>query len=148
MDQSIQSKVLIVEDDVTVKLQVRDLFREMGFGMENIQGAWDGEEGLKMAGQTRFALILSGWRMPFMNGLALLKAIRAGARTKSVPFILLTGDEDRLKIGEAARAGATGFLLKPISAPDFAEKIRVVFKGTDDESLIRWERFSRRVRQV
>ncbi len=83
-----------------------------------------------------------------MNGLALLRAIRAGERTRSVPFILITGDEDRLKVGEATRAGATGFLLKPISAPDFAEKIRDVFKGAGDERLIRWERFSRRVRQV
>lgn len=148
MDQRIRSKVLIVEDDVAVKLQVRDLFRELDFGMENIHEAWDGEEGLKMAAQTGFALILSGWRMPFMNGLALLKAIRAGERTKSVPFILITGDEDRMKIGEAARAGASGFLPKPISAPEFAEKIRGVLKGADDESLIRWERFSRRVRQV
>ncbi len=148
MDQCIRSKILIVEDDVAVKLQVRDLFRELGFGMENIHEAWDGEEGLKMAVRTGFALILSGWRMPFMNGLAFLRAIRAEERTKSVPFILITGDEDRLKIGEAARAGAAGFLLKPISAPDFAEKIRDVFKGTDDERLIRWDRFSRRVRQV
>jgi two-component system chemotaxis response regulator CheY len=148
MDQRIRSKILIVDEDITVKLQVRDLFRELSFGKENIREAWDGEEGLKETVKTDFALILSGWRMPFMNGLAFLKAIRKEERTKSVPFILITGDEDRMNVGEAARAGASGFLPKPISAPDFTEKIRVVFKGTDDESSIRWERFSRRVRQV
>ncbi len=148
MDQYIRSKILVVEEDLTVKLRVRDLFRELGFGKENIHEAWDGEEGLKEAAKTDFVAIFSGWRLPFMNGLALLKAIRKEERTKSVPFILITGDEDRINVGEAARAGASGFLPKPISAPDFTDKLRVVFEGTNDDSSIRWERFSGRVRQV
>ncbi len=148
MGERIQSKILVVDDDSVVNMVARDLLRELGFGAENVFEAYDGEEGLKLARRLDFALIISDWKMPVMDGIGLLTAIRAEEKTKSVPFLMITTDNDRLRVSEAVRAGATGFLPKPFTPHDFSEKIRVIFKDNEDVSKIDWGRFSRRVRQV
>ncbi len=142
----IRSRILIAGNNIAMGMRVRSLLEELGFGSGNIHEAGDGEEGLAMAGKFEYALIISDWDMPVMNGLALLKAIRAEERTKSVPFLMITGDSDRLRVGEAVRAGATAFLPRVFTPSDFAEKLKTIFRGAAGDPDIRWERLSRRAR--
>lgn len=143
MDERIRNKILVVEESIAVNMEARDLLWGMGFGMQNIYEAYDGEEGLKLARRVEFDLIISGWNTPVVNGLGLLHAIREEEKTKDVPFLMLTGDEDRIRVGEAVRAGATGFLPKPFNSSDFTEKIWTIFRETGGDFNKRWEKVSR-----
>ena len=62
--------------------------------------------------------------MPIMNGIEMLKVVRADENLKQLPIIVLTTDET--KKSEALEFGANGFLMKPIRAEDLKNKINSV----------------------
>ena len=62
--------------------------------------------------------------MPVMNGIEMLKVVRADENLKQLPIIVLTTDET--KKGEALEFGANGFLMKPIRAEELKTKIKTV----------------------
>jgi two-component system chemotaxis response regulator CheY len=70
------------------------------------------------------SLIISDWNMPNASGLDFLKFIRSNARTRDIPFIMLTTETDRDKIVEATRAGLQSYLLKPIRKNVLIDKMR------------------------
>ncbi|MFK5143498.1 response regulator transcription factor, partial [Klebsiella pneumoniae] len=71
--------------------------------MTQIASANDGEEALKAMVASPSHLVISDLNMPKLDGLGLLKAIRAHPPTKKTPFIILTGKSDRAVIEQAAK---------------------------------------------
>jgi signal transduction histidine kinase/CheY-like chemotaxis protein len=101
--------VLVIDDDPTVHdLMQRFLSRE-GFRM---QGALDGEEGLRLARALRPAVITLDVLMPGMDGWAVLAALKADPELAGIPVIMLTIMDDK-QLGYAL--GASEYLIKPIA---------------------------------
>jgi len=68
-------------------------------------------------------MIISDWNMPNATGIDLLKKVRADARYKHLPFILVTAESEAPQIAEALRAGADNYVVKPFSPAVLKTKI-------------------------
>lgn len=138
MSEIVESRILIAEDNIIVKKMLVDQLRELGFQSDRLYSAHNGESALKMALEFDFDLIISDWDMPALDGLDLLKAIRANEKTKGVAFIMITGQNDKTLVEEAIQIGATDYLLKPFTPFDLSEKLKRIFSNSNDYFKIRW----------
>lgn len=120
------TQVLVVDDMRGVRILLHKLLRELGF--QNIAEAEHGKQAQQMivdaqkAGKP-FGLIIADWRMPEMDGLELLKYIRASDELKNLPYILLTAESEKTNVMEAAKHGVSEYIVKPTSAPILSKKI-------------------------
>ena len=109
------TKILIVEDD----LFIRELYeRQLGLAGYQVTSAADGPEGLAKVAQFQPNLLLLDIMLPQMNGLDLLKTIKAKEDTKGLPVILLTNLGQDSVIKEGFSLGADGYLIKSAYTPD------------------------------
>ncbi len=120
------TKFLVVDDFSTMRRIVRNLLKELGF--VNVQEAEDGVEALKKLHADPFDFVVSDWNMPNMTGLELLQAIRADAKLKHLPVLMVTAEAKKENIIAAAQAGASGYVVKPFTAATLDEKLKKIFQ--------------------
>jgi len=119
-------KVLVVDDQQTMRSLVRTGLQQLGFS--DITEAPDGEDGLRaMLTPAPPKLVISDFNMPKLDGLGLLRAIRAHEPIKSTAFIMLTGRADTDLVKRAAQFGANNYLVKPFTIGTLKDKIEAVF---------------------
>jgi two-component system chemotaxis response regulator CheY len=119
-------KVLIVDDQQTIRSLVRSGLQQLGF--TELSEAADGEDGLRaMLSPLPPRLIISDFNMPKLDGLGLLRAVRAHEPIKTTAFIMLTGRADADLVKRAAQFGANNYLVKPFTVATLKDKIEVVF---------------------
>lgn len=124
MDRNI--KILVVDDFSTMRRIVKNLLQELGF--DNIQEADDGNTALPLLKTNKFDLVITDWNMPGMTGIELLKAIRANPTLKSTPVLMVTAENSREQIIEAAQNGVNGYIVKPFTANTLKEKMERIFE--------------------
>ena len=112
-------KFLVVDDFSTMRRIVRNLLKELGFN--NV----DALNKLQAGG---FGFVISDWNMPNMDGLELLKTIRADAGMASLPVLMVTAEAKKENIIAAAQAGASGYVVKPFTAATLEEKLGKIFE--------------------
>jgi two-component system sensor histidine kinase/response regulator len=122
---------LIVDDVVAMRNAVNALLRSLGY--INILAAKDGAEALRILKSQPVDVIISDWEMPVMDGLALLKAVRAEPRLQNLPFLMTSNGTNRQRISEVIQSGASDFLLKPYTGRDMAARIEKVVSWTPRE---------------
>lgn len=105
---------LVVDDLELMRAVTVNQLRGMGY--EKIKVARNGAEALEMLRAFKFDAVLSDWNMPVMNGLELLKAVRADAKLAKLPFLMITAEAERQRIEEVISAGVNGLLVKPYNA--------------------------------
>jgi two-component system chemotaxis response regulator CheY len=109
------AKVLVVDDSLMVRQQVRSTLSQAGF---EIVEAHDGLDALeKLSGAPDLALIVLDVNMPAMNGIELLRRLRGDVRSAKVPVIMLTTEGHPQLMQEAKALGAKGWIIKPFK-PD------------------------------
>ncbi len=119
--------VLVVDDSTTMVLSLKATLTINGFEVET---AGNGKEALdKLQSGTRPNLILTDINMPVMGGMELIGKVRALPGLKFVPILTLTTEGEGAKRDEGKRAGATGWLVKPVSGNDLIAVIRKVLPG-------------------
>ena len=91
-----------------------------------VQSAPDGHKGLALLTNEEFDVIVLDMRMPGMDGLATLKAIRE--RDALIPVILLTGHIDLKQVSDALKAGAAEVLLKPCPVENLVSSIENAYE--------------------
>jgi two-component system chemotaxis response regulator CheY len=121
-------KFLVVDDFSTMRRIVRGLLKELGF--TNVDEAEDGVVALNKLKSEAFDFVVSDWNMPNMTGLELLKAIRTDAALAHLPVLMVTAEAKKENIIEAAKAGASGYVVKPFTAATLDEKLNKIFKTT------------------
>ena len=121
------TRFLVVDDFSTMRRIVRNLLKELGF--VNVQEAEDGVDALKKLRSDTFDFVVSDWNMPNMTGIELLKEIRADAKLKSLPVLMVTAEAKRENIIEAAQAGASGYVVKPFTVATLDEKLKKIFQN-------------------
>jgi len=118
-------KILVVDDFSTMRRIIKNLLRDLGF--TNTQEADDGNTALPMLQAGNFDFLVTDWNMPGMQGIDLLKAVRADAKLKSMPVLMVTAESKREQIIEAAQAGVNGYIVKPFTAATLDEKLQKIF---------------------
>jgi len=119
-------KILVVDDFSTMRRIIKNLLRELD--MNNTLEADDGATGWPIMQQGGIDFLVTDWNMPKMNGLDLIKRVRADENLKSTPILLVTAEAKREQIVEAAQAGVNGYIVKPFTAVTLKEKIDAIFK--------------------
>ena len=119
-------KILVVDDFSTMRRIIKNLLKDLGFA--NIQEADDGNTALPMLQQGDFDFVITDWNMPGMQGIDLLRAIRADANLKHIPVLMVTAEAKKEQIVAAAQAGVNGYVIKPFTAATLKEKLAKIFQ--------------------
>ncbi|MHA6963373.1 chemotaxis response regulator CheY [Zobellella endophytica] len=119
-------KILIVDDFSTMRRIIKNLLRDLGFN--NTHEADDGTTALPMLKNGDFDFVVTDWNMPGMQGIDLLRAIRADDKLKHLPVLMVTAEAKREQIITAAQAGVNGYVVKPFTAATLKEKLEKVFE--------------------
>ncbi|GGZ00648.1 MULTISPECIES: chemotaxis response regulator CheY [Shewanella] len=119
-------KILIVDDFSTMRRIIKNLLRDLGFN--NTQEADDGSTALPMLQKGDFDFVVTDWNMPGMQGIDLLRAIRADENLKNIPVLMVTAEAKREQIIAAAQAGVNGYVVKPFTAATLKEKLDKIFE--------------------
>jgi two-component system chemotaxis response regulator CheY len=127
MQMSNSIKYLVVDDFSTMRRIVKNLLQELGY--QDIQEADDGKTAWPMLQAGNFDFVITDWNMPQMPGLDLLKAIRADARLKNLPVLMVTAEAKREQIVEAAQAGVSGYVVKPFTAEILKQKLDKILQA-------------------
>jgi two-component system chemotaxis response regulator CheY len=125
-------KILVVDDFSTMRRIIKNLLRDLGFN--NTSEADDGQTALPMLQSGNFDFLVTDWNMPGMTGIELLKAVRADAKLASLPVLMVTAEQKREQIVEAAQAGVNGYIVKPFTAEVLREKLNKIFERVDSGS--------------
>ena len=104
------TRVLAVDDSPSMRDLVSLTLTQAGF---EVTQAKDGAEALAIAQSGQFDLVLADLHMPNMNGIELIRALRAETNYRATPILMLTTESDLEKRREGKAAGATGWIVKP-----------------------------------
>lgn len=118
------TNVLIVDDYKTMLRIIRNLLKQLEF--DNVEEASDGQEALAKLRAGQVGLVISDWNMQPMTGLDLLKEVRADARLKETPFIMITAESKTENVVAAKAAGVSNYIVKPFNAETLRGKIEKV----------------------
>lgn len=119
-------KILIVDDFSTMRRIIKNLLRDLGFN--NTHEADDGNTALPMLQSGGFDFLITDWNMPGMQGIDLLRAVRADEKMATLPVLLVTAESKKDQIVMAAEAGVNGYVVKPFNAATLEEKITKIFE--------------------
>lgn len=123
MDRSI--KILVVDDFSTMRRIIKNLLNDLGF--TNIDEADSGESALQRLQGGGYDFLVTDWNMPGMTGLDLLQAVRADAEMADMPVLMVTAEQKREQIVDAAKAGVNGYIVKPFTAETLKQKLDSIF---------------------
>jgi two-component system chemotaxis response regulator CheY len=125
---ALNSRLLVIDDMSTMRKVVIKALKEIGF--TDIQEAADGKLGWEVLQSSNppIQLVISDWNMPNCTGLELLKQVRADAKLKKLPFVLLTAEAEADQVKEALIAGVTNYIIKPFSVEVLKEKLEQAHK--------------------
>ncbi|SOD90226.1 response regulator [Caenispirillum bisanense] len=117
-------RILLVDDHLSMRNLTRYSLQQIG--IRNVTEARNGQEALDALAVNRYDLIISDWNMDIVDGLQLLKALRANPLTQRTPFIMSTANKDRAKVAEAVQAGVNNYIVKPFNVETLRKKIEQV----------------------
>jgi two-component system chemotaxis response regulator CheY len=115
--------LLIVDDSTAIRKILLRVLGQTGLPLGKVLEAGDGKEALKLLEVHEVSLILSDINMPNMDGLGLLRALRASPKWHDVPVIMITTEGGHAKVQEAVELGATSYVRKPFSADLLRDKL-------------------------
>jgi len=118
-------RTLVVDDQQTIRALVRNGLEQLG--IKEVSEAPDGEAALRSLIVQPVNLVITDFNMPKLDGLGLLRAIRAHPPIKSTAVIMLTGSADRELVQKAVQLGVNNFLVKPFTVATLKGKIEAVF---------------------
>lgn len=125
MDKNL--KFLVVDDFFTMRRIVCNFLKELGF--PNVEEAEDGAVALKKLREGHFDFVVSDCSMPNMDGLTLLKKVRADDLLKEIPVLMVSAEARKEKIIAILLAGASGYIVKPFTAATLSEKLNKIFQN-------------------
>ena len=117
------ARILAVDDSASMRQMVSFTLKQEG---HDVTEASDGQEALNKAKSGSFDVVISDINMPNMDGIALVKELRALPAFKFTPILLLTTESGADKKQEGKQAGATGWLVKPFDPEQLLKTVNKV----------------------
>ena len=126
------SKLLIIDDERGIRNTLREILADEG---HEVDVAENGKQGLEMATAKAYDLIFSDIKMPEMDGIELLSALKQGEDAIDTPVVIITGHGDVETAVQALKTGAYDFLLKPLDL----NRILITTKNALESKSLRQE---------
>jgi two-component system chemotaxis response regulator CheY len=117
-------RVVIVDDYTTMLRILRNLLRQLE--INNVEEATDGDTAYHLLQKNPPDLVISDWNMVPVTGLELLRKVRADAKLKHIPFIMVTAESKTENVIAAKQAGVSNYIVKPFNADTLRAKIASV----------------------
>jgi two-component system chemotaxis response regulator CheY len=118
-------KLLVVDDSSTMRRIIKNTLARLGY-KDVLEGA-DGVEGWEQLDHNPdIEMLITDWNMPEMNGLELVKKVRADARFKDLPIIMVTTEGGKAEVITALKAGVNNYIVKPFTPQVLKEKLGAV----------------------
>jgi two-component system, chemotaxis family, chemotaxis protein CheY len=114
---------LIVDDSSVMRKIVERSLRQAGIEEMVVHEAGNGIEALELLRAGKMDLILSDINMPAMDGLELLRQIKAQNLAPGVPVVMITTESSEEHVRQAIAAGARGYIRKPFTAEQVKERV-------------------------
>jgi two-component system response regulator ArlR len=125
-------KLLLVEDEIGIMQFLQQGLEEEGY---EVQTANNGKDGLELALNNNFDIILLDWMLPKMTGLEICKNFRE--KNTTTPIIFLTAKDTVQETVEGLQAGANDYIKKPFSFDELLERIKVQLRGKNQDSVLK-----------
>lgn len=122
-------KLLVVDDSSTMRRIIKNTLSRLGY-----EDVLEGEDGLQgwvaLNENPDTGMLITDWNMPEMNGLELVKKVRADARFVDLPIIMVTTEGGKAEVITALKAGVNNYIVKPFTPQVLKEKLAAVL-GTE-----------------
>ncbi|MFN7994801.1 MAG: response regulator [Bryobacteraceae bacterium] len=118
--------LLIVDDSTAIRKILQRVLRQTDIPLGEVYEAGDGIEALERLRQHPINAVLTDINMPRMDGLELLRGMRASPEHKDMPVIMITTEGAQAKVAEAATLGAVAYIRKPFTSDQIGAKLRSV----------------------
>ena len=115
--------ILAVDDSASIRQMVSFTLKSAGY---EVVEAVDGQDGLDKAKSRSINLVLTDQNMPRMDGLNLIRTLRALPQYAATPILMLTTESSDAMKSQGRAAGATGWLVKPFDPQKLIEVVRKV----------------------
>jgi two-component system chemotaxis response regulator CheY len=117
--------IMTVDDSASVRQMVSFTLKRAGY---EVVEAVDGKDGLTKLAGAKINMIITDLNMPNMDGIEMIRNVRAMAQYKFIPIILLTTESQDGKKKEGKKAGATGWIIKPFKPEQLLAVVKKVLK--------------------
>lgn len=119
------AKVLVVDDSKTIRIMMENGLKKSGY---EVITAIDGEDGLIKAFTDQPDIIVLDVMMPKLNGFQVCRKIKRDERTKHIPVLMLTAQDQKEEILEGFNAGADEYLCKPFKFDELLSQVKTLLK--------------------
>ena len=131
MSQLANLKVLIADDHFLIRQFVRNTLQDSK--ITNVQTAADGNEAIDLVQKAYdisqpYDIVFLDWNMPTISGLEVLSYFRAKPEYSNTAFVMLTAESEQQNIMKAIKAGATSYIIKPVSPSDLSKKLFEIYE--------------------
>ncbi len=118
-------KLLVVDDSSTMRRIIKNTLARLGH--KDILEGEDGVQGwTQLDANPDVDMLITDWNMPEMNGLELVKKVRADDRFKEIPIIMVTTEGGKAEVITALKAGVNNYIVKPFTPQVLKEKLAAV----------------------
>ena len=117
-------KVLVVDDSSTIRRIVKNTLERIGYS--DVVEAENGIDALTKLKDGSIELVMTDWNMPEMDGITLVKSIRASDKFGAVPIIMVTTEAEKNEVMEAMQLGVNDYVIKPFTPDILKEKIQKI----------------------
>jgi len=123
-------KILTIDDEedfasfMKMNLELR--------GDYEVDTAFNGEDGLRLAEKNGPDIVLLDISMPQMDGFEVLKRLRKNVKTKAIPVIMVTARSDDAAMMKALKLHDAGYIIKPVKIEELEEKIETALSGAGE----------------
>ena len=118
-------KILVVDDSSTMRRIIVNTLARLGY--KDVVQAADGVEAWDaLQANPDINVVITDWNMPNMNGLELVKKIRAEEKYVDVPIIMVTTEGGKAEVITALKAGVNNYIVKPFTPQVLKEKLQAV----------------------
>lgn len=118
------NRVLIVDDSPTILASMSGILGSAGYKVAKAVSAEDALAQVRSGLSP--ALVITDYHMPGMHGVELIQELRKLTQTRFTPMLVLTTESQQEKRDEARKAGATGWLVKPVQADKLLQVVKQV----------------------
>lgn len=122
----LMQKILIIDDNTANVLLLSKMLKIAGYN--NIKTLTDSRDVLNTLSEYVPDLILLDFRMPFMDGLEVIKALNCEKDYKNIPIIMISAENDKGYYENAIAHGAVDFIAKPFNYNDIIPKIEIALQ--------------------
>lgn len=126
-------KILVVDDHM-ISIRLLQTHLQVA-GFMDIEIATNGDEASEQLKSGHFDIVFMDWAMPQRDGITVLRECRAEPRFDSTAFVMVSAEAQRKNIIEALAAGATAYIVKPLSQDELKDPVAKVLKWLENRAV-------------